>query len=506
MPKDLGQDHHLKPRKSGAYVCQLSVPVSLRDRAGKAVLEEYLGTSDLRAARRKRDGALGRLRARLDALRREDEATEEALQAIRVGEQYRHHGAMVEDPVEAPRKLATRLGDLDLEGDARRSLESIGLPVTEANVRMAQQAIADGMGGALVLFERGLTPPQPKPYRASVIEDSPGGPTVMEVADAYEKAAGTGTTEKTRKQTAKSVRLLASHVGGKSARSVTGRDIGAFVDALGRIDPEYRREPKARGKTLAKLVEEHPGEGLSAATTNRHISNIASALKWAAKREDWQGWTCPTIGRSVKADEDDPDGRWEPSTDSEVGKLLEGVEAPHKPATGFRDGLYWALLIGAYAGLRAGEIGNLTGDDVVAWEDGTLVFRVKDGKTEAARRIVPVHPELQRRGIVEYAGACGDGRLIGCDGATLAKRFPAYRRDQGVDRHGVVFHSLRKSFTTKLERLDVPSDTAALLLGHKGLRSFTYGRYSGGHAPARLAEVVGGVRYELKEREAAPCG
>ena len=120
------------------------------------------------------------------------------------------------------------------------------------------------------------------------------------------------------------------------------------------------------------------------------------------------------------------------------------------------------------------------------------------GKTEAARRIVPVHPELQERGLVDYATVCGDKPLIGCDGATLAKRFPAYRRDRGVDRQGVVFHSLRRSFTTKLERSNVPSDTAALLLGHKGLRSFSYGRYSGGHAPSKLAEVVAGVHYDFE--------
>ena len=60
----------------------------------------------------------------------------------------------------------------------------------------------------------------------------------------------------------------------------------------------------------------------------------------------------------------------------------------------------------------------------------------------------------------------------------------------------MAFHSLRKSFVARLEEAEVPSDTAALLVGHKSKRSFTYDVYSP-HGPTlrKLSEAVGKVRY-----------
>ncbi len=65
-----------------------------------------------------------------------------------------------------------------------------------------------------------------------------------------------------------------------------------------------------------------------------------------------------------------------------------------------------------------------------------------------------------------------------------------------MDRDGVVFHSLRKSFVSRLEEAEVPHDTAAMLVGHKSQRSFTYDVYSP-HGPTlgQLAKAVNKVRY-----------
>jgi len=496
------ENHHLKRRKGGAFVCQLAVPKHLRSRAGRAVLERYLGTSDVRLARRKRDAALAAFRAYLDALDREESGVADGMRHARLNAQHRIHAGLVADPTMAPQRAMDTLGDLDFEREARDTLESLGLADTKANFDMAFNAIGEAYAGALVLWDRGLTPPRPTYFS---VQSEPGttGPSLTEVAEAYANANGTGTTAKTRNQTAHSVRLLTGLIGDQPARNVTGRDIVRFIEALGSIDPDYRWDKAAVAMPLPSLQERYPGAGLSAATINRHLSNISAALKWAARQEEWEGWTNPTAGKSVRPGEDDSDTAWSPFTDAEIGRLLDGLTLPEEPARNFAEGIVWAILIGAYSGMRAGEIGDLTGVDVDAWEDGTPVFRVKQrgqGKTASAKRVIPVHPELARRGLIDYARRCGDKRLIGCDAKTLSKRFPAFRTGRNVDRDNVAFHSLRKSFTTKLERLDVPSDTAALLLGHKGLRSFTYGRYSGGHAMTRLAEIIGGVSYGLESK------
>ena len=58
----------------------------------------------------------------------------------------------------------------------------------------------------------------------------------------------------------------------------------------------------------------------------------------------------------------------------------------------------------------------------------------------------------------------------------FSKAFTVYRRQVGVDRERVSFHSLRKNAVEALERGRVHISEAALLIGHE--RGFTYETYS----------------------------
>jgi hypothetical protein len=77
----------------------------------------------------------------------------------------------------------------------------------------------------------------------------------------------------------------------------------------------------------------------------------------------------------------------------------------------------------------------------------------------------------------------------------LAKRFPTYRRQRGVDRDRLAFHSFRKCFVRALELAGVDRDRAALVVGHE--RGFTFRVYNPeGLDLAMLREVVERFRYE----------
>ncbi len=107
-------------------------------------------------------------------------------------------------------------------------------------------------------------------------------------------------------------------------------------------------------------------------------------------------------------------------------------------------------------------------------------------------------------GFLDYFKAIGSGPLFpgitpgGPDrkrGHTLAKRFPAYRRDRKVERERVAFHSFRKNFVRALEAAKVDRDRAALVVGHE--RGFTFRVYNPeGIDVAGLREVVEAVRYK----------
>ena len=61
---------------------------------------------------------------------------------------------------------------------------------------------------------------------------------------------------------------------------------------------------------------------------------------------------------------------------------------------------------------------------------------------------------------------------------------------------GKTFHSLRKAFTTALERVDCPEAIAARLVGHAPL-GITYRIYSQGREAAQLMEWVEKVKHPV---------
>jgi hypothetical protein len=93
-----------------------------------------------------------------------------------------------------------------------------------------------------------------------------------------------------------------------------------------------------------------------------------------------------------------------------------------------------------------------------------------------------------------FPGAAPGGRGGG-RAHTFAKRFPAYRRQRGVNRDRLAFHSFRKCFVRALELAGVDRDRAALVVGHE--RGFTFRVYNPeGLDLAQLCEVVEAVRYD----------
>ena len=58
----------------------------------------------------------------------------------------------------------------------------------------------------------------------------------------------------------------------------------------------------------------------------------------------------------------------------------------------------------------------------------------------------------------------------------------------------MVFHSLHKPVTTKLEQAGVPEGVAADIVGHEK-QTITYGLYSGGTSMAQKMEAITKIRY-----------
>lgn len=64
--------------------------------------------------------------------------------------------------------------------------------------------------------------------------------------------------------------------------------------------------------------------------------------------------------------------------------------------------------------------------------------------------------------------------------------FPEYRRLIGIDREGLVFHSFRHTFVSRLEEAGVDTGKLARIVGHK----ITAGTYGGKmFTPSRRLEL-----------------
>jgi integrase len=150
--------------------------------------------------------------------------------------------------------------------------------------------------------------------------------------------------------------------------------------------------------------------------------------------------------------------------------LLDGVTFEARPKRhSLATARPWIMAIGLFAGMRLGETCELAAGDIRT-EQGTPYFDITAAKSQAGVRRIPVHSALIRLGLLDYVAAIGDGPLFpgvapgGPDakrGHTFAKRFPAYRRERGVTRERVTFHSFTKCFVRALELEDRPRPRGA---------------------------------------------
>ena len=75
----------------------------------------------------------------------------------------------------------------------------------------------------------------------------------------------------------------------------------------------------------------------------------------------------------------------------------------------------------------------------------------------------------------------------------ISKRFGRLKAKLGYDRR-YVFHSIRKTFTSRLEAAGVPELLAARLLGHE-VKTISYGLYSSGSTFPQLRDAINHVDY-----------
>jgi integrase len=230
-------------------------------------------------------------------------------------------------------------------------------------------------------------------------------------------------------------------------------------------------------------------------TVARRISSLSVLWGWLEVRglapKDSNPWLRQLRGKRGKRGQETQRSQWK---DAELVKLLNGEMTPQYTAT-LHDLVRLALVTGA----RLNELCSLKTSDVEKRRDGWWIV-IREGKTQAAVREVPIHDSAAH--VLERRRHTQDGFLFaglvagGPDKRrswNVSKVFGRYCDKLGFPDEALVFHSLRKTFTEVMEAAAVPETTIKLLIGHTR-SSLTYGSYSKGER-VELRDIIRKLKY-----------
>ncbi|WP_162181415.1 site-specific integrase [Thalassospira australica] len=174
---------------------------------------------------------------------------------------------------------------------------------------------------------------------------------------------------------------------------------------------------------------------------------------------------------------------------------LNAIFQSEKFVNRHRDKTFFCPLIALFSGMRLGEIAQLRPKDIIE-HNGMLNFNLFHSKTKiktiSGYRIVPIHHELIKLGLLDYIEEQKkrhktddkfifdirynekmkefDGRFWG--------RFLKPFKDNGTVRGQVVFHSFRSNFRDGLESLGAKDSTIDQIIGHSSSKQKLTRRYS----------------------------
>lgn len=293
-------------------------------------------------------------------------------------------------------------------------------------------------------------------------------------------------------QARKTYRLFAEVCDDRPITGYTRQDSVRFMRLLRELPSNYGKTPKYRGMKVVEIVDAVKDDldldRLSPRTVQRHHSALAALWQdeiEAGVIEDtiFGDFKFPSAKRANEQRDHWPRDKLQKLFESPVWRGCKSeARRSERGDRIIRDERFWVPLIGLFSGMRQEEICQLFLVDIRC-ESGIWVFDVNNApprqiKNATAKRLVPIHRELLRMGLltrVEELKDAGRDRLFpnlkpgGADGRlghNFSKWFTRYRKDIGLYERRLDFHSLRHTATTFMEQAGVSRPMVAAIDGH----------------------------------------
>lgn len=249
-----------------------------------------------------------------------------------------------------------------------------------------------------------------------------------------------------------------------------------------------RKNPVTRGLSLQDAIAVQDVEKIATPTINKYLQTYISLFGFA-KRHHYVS-TNFFDGTFIARKRGSKKSLRDPFSAEQLRRIVTEA-ALQREGLVRHDWQKWGVLVAAYSGARLNEIAQLQLSDVRQIDgiwclDVTDVGDDEDGetsakqlKTEAAKRVVPVHPELIALGLLDYVAGLRD------QGAT--RLFPTFKLDVnngrgrqlgrwandtflvklGYKTKRIVFHSFRHTLITRLSQAGVQEPIVKALVGHE---------------------------------------
>lgn len=509
----MADTRYLKKRRQTWYFI-IKIPVDLQSALGCKEVVKTLATRDLSKAQRDRWPLVNEWTARFEVERGNRQWTPAEIEAQAVGEFQRLLGTFDETNTDIDAlEVFLDLEGEKLEGDAR-SLPDLEYALTNARLQAARGRIKALRGEPFEPSQFSRKVVDPFTLKTVPVVKRPSGEPFAVMARKYldevQRDPTSKLTEQTKGQYEAVYRLFDQWAESPHMGEVAKRRASEFLEAVGKLDPNWGRSPETKRRTFAEIAEAFgsTGRGLTNRTVNRYATALSLVWQWAKKRghftgdNPWEEQYRPVSKTRA--------GAKAPFTPEELRTLLAAAPEVKPKEHSTSNTLRWLALISAYSGMRLNEMCDRRVSDLRE-EDGVWYFDIMNAKTEAGDRRVPLHSKIIRSGLLDFAQH-GEEWLFpnlkpgGPDAKRswyISKRFTEFRRSLGVvrlnDRTGrdrLDFHSFRRSAVRALELARVPQTEAAQVVGHDR-EGITFGIYNPEGLNMRtLQDVVEKIGYE----------
>lgn len=233
-------------------------------------------------------------------------------------------------------------------------------------------------------------------------------------------------------------------------------------------------------------------------TKKANVFSFSSFFKWAVKydpaiRESYRNTPSPFDGHDLKE-------RLNVTTQQRIA--FSKCDVKQLYGNSDNDSLKAAIKIAVYTGMRAEEIFQIKKSEVFE-QDGIKYIDIQRAKNRASMRKVPVHSAIyglfdkliNENPNDEYLMPSPAGNKYGKRSDAMSKRFGRYRTAQGFGSE-YVFHSLRKTLVTELQRNGIEPLTITSIVGHK-TNSITFDIYSAGPSLKQKSDALESLNFEI---------